>query len=394
MMARAWPALLAVLLAGAAAAEEPPRLSIAPGAPVETVFRWTADRCETLHLPDSPARALRTADGGILLMAAHLVNVPLLGPDFDRLRPACAATSRGAERADPAALEDRFWIQALVPYLAGGRRQVLGLASHEFMGARHPGLCETPQDGPARVPAAFRCWHSAITPVVAEAGEWRFRPLAPGAAVIASPHPYDARGRARTGFFSVSNALIADGTATVLVYTEGVPGQPRGNCLLRARLDALPGGWRVMAGGAFVEPAAQPGGPPCDVVGNGVFGAAAIRSVLRVGDWHAAVFTRAARPGDATEGSDGVFLSLSRDLVRWLPARRLWAMTPFRIQPEAGTYYEYPSLIDHAGPGEVFDAAAPPGAARIHLYLTRLNLEDRRRGLDRDLVRIPVALEP
>lgn len=379
----------ALLLAGAAAAAEPPRLTVAPDAPVETVFRWTTERCETLHLPDSPARALRTADGGILLMAAHLVNIPLLGPDFDQLRPACAASSRGEERPDPAALADRFWVQALVPFVHGGRREVLGLASHEFMGARHPGLCDTPADGPGRVPAAFRCWVSAIIPVVAAGGDWRFRPLAPATAVIASPHPYDGRATARTGFFSVSNALVADGAATVLVYTEGVLGQPRGNCVLRAQLDALPGGWRVLAGGGFVEP----GSAPCDVVGAEAFGAAAVRSVLRVGEWHAAVFTRAARRGEATEGSDGVFVSLSRDLRQWSRPRRLWAMTPFRSQPEAGTYYEYPSLIDHAGPGEVFDAAAAPGAARIHLYLTRLNLEDRRRGLDRDLVRIAVTLE-
>jgi hypothetical protein len=379
----------ALLLAGAAAAAEPPRLSIASEAVVETVFRWATERCEVLHLPDSPARALRTADGGVLLMAAHLVNIPLLGPDFDRLRPACAASSRGEERPDPAALADRFWVQALVPFGREGRREVLGLASHEFMGGRHPGLCATSADGSGRVPAAFRCWVSAIIPVVAEAGEWHFRPLTPGAAIVASPFPYDGRATARTGFFSVSNALVANGAATVLVYTEGVPGQPRGNCLLRARLDALPGGWRVLARGEFVEP----GSAPCDVVGAEAFGAAAIRSVLRVGEWYAAVFTRAARRGQATEASDGVFVSFSRDLRQWSPPGRLWAMTPFRSQPEAGTYYEYPSLIDHAGPGEVFDAAAAPGAARIHLYLTRLNLEDRRRGLDRDLVRIAVTLE-
>jgi hypothetical protein len=36
--------------------------------------------------------------------------------------------------------------------------------------------------------------------------------------------------------------------------------------------------------------------------------------------------------------------------------------------------------------------ADDPQEVRLHLYMTRLNLADRRRGLDRDLVRVPVAI--
>lgn len=381
----AWAALTAPVLAE-------PRLSVAPGAPVEVVFRWADQRCVDLHVPDSPARALRTGDGGIALFAAHLVNIPMLGPDFDHLAPACAAASRGAEMADPAAFQDRFWVQAVVPFTAGGQRQVLGLASHEYMGWRHPGRCAVPIGGDGGRPAAFRCWYSAITAVVAAEGEWRF---APAGVIAASPVAYDANTAARTGFFSVSNALVADGHATVLVYTEGVPGQPRGNCLLRAPLDQLPGGWRALSGGRFdlALPGAYAEGAgaarACDVVGDAVFGGAPVRGLLRgddaQGPWWAAVFTRAAPAG--------VFTSTSRDLHRWSPAERLWAMTPFRGQPEAGVYFEYPSLLDHASGSPVFDRVADaPGGARLYLYLTRLNLEDRRRGMDRDLVRIAVTI--
>ena len=63
-------------------------------------------------------------------------------------------------------------------------------------------------------------------------------------------------------------------------------------------------------------------------------------------------------------------------------------MTPFRVQPEAGVYYEYPSLIDHASPSPVFDTAGDS----LWLYLTRFNLEDRRRGMNRDLVRLRVTV--
>ena len=390
-MRGAWACLLVwAALVGPALAE--PRLSVASGTPVETVFRWADQRCMDLHVPDSPARALRTGDGGIALFAAHLVNIPMLGRDFDHLAPACVAASRGAEASDPAAFQDRFWVQAVVPFTAGGQRRVLGLASHEYMGWRHPGRCAVPFEGDARRPAAFRCWYSAITAVVASEGEWRF---APAGVIAASPAPYDPNTAARTGFFSVSNALVEGGHATVLVYTEGVPGQPRGNCLLRAALDQLPEGWRALSGGQFdlALPGAYAGGADparaCDVVGEAVFGSAPVRALLRgddaQGPWWAAVFTRAAPAG--------VFVSTSRDLRRWSPAERLWAMTPFRGQPEAGVYFEYPSLLDHASESAVFDrVATAPGGARLHLYLTRLNLEDRRRGMDRDLVRIAVTI--
>ena len=402
MSGRHWFIALA-MLATPALAE--PRFTIIPGTQVETVFRWTTQRCMEMHVPDSPARVLRTSDGGVALFAAHLVNIPMLGRDFESLSPVCGAVSRGAESADPAEFQDRFWVQALVPFTSGGRRQVLGLASHEYMGWRHADRCLVPFEGAARRPAAFRCWYSAITAVVASEGDWRFTPVPGRAGVIAaSPLPYDPTTPARTGFFSVSNAMVEDGHATVLVYTEGIAGQRRGNCLLRAPLDKLPGGWRALSRGTFdLElPGAYAGGADparaCDVVGDNVFGGAPVRGLLRgddqQGPWWAAVFTRAAPRGADARAAQGVFVSTSRDLRSWSRAALLWEMTPFRSQPEAGVYFEYPALLDHASASPVFDRmAAPSGDARIHLYLTRLNLEDRRRGLDRDLVRIGVTLD-
>jgi len=379
-----------------------PALSIAAEAQVETVFRWASQRCTELHLPDSPARALRRADGGIALFAAHLVNIPMLGADFDSLSPVCAAMSRGAELADPAMFQDRFWVQAVVPFVDRGRARVLGIASHEFMGWRHPGSCATPYGADGRRPAGFRCWYSAITAVIAEEGDWRFRPIpAPAGVIAASPAPFNPTATQRSGFFSVSNALIEDSHATLMAYNEGIAGQPRGNCLLRAPLNELPGGWRGLSGGSFSEtyPGAyasrNPQPRPCDVVGNEVFGGAPIRGVVRVdrpdGPWFVAIFTRAAPLDRRSDSSDGVFLSNSRDLRRWSRAERLWAMTPFRSQPEPGVYYEYPALIDHASSSPVFDTVA--ATPRLYLYLTRLNLEDRRRGLDRDLIRVAVHLD-
>ena len=388
-----------------------PDLSVAAGAQPETVFQWSVQRCGDMNLPDSPARALRT-EGGVLLLAAHFINIPLLGTDFNHLAPSCSAASRGMEAADPASFQDKFWVQALLPLPPAGPgrpRRVLGLASHEYMGWRHPERCAAPFDGAGRRPAAFRCWYSAITAVVAEVGDWRFQPVpsssrSPNQAsvVAASPYPYDPTATARTGFFSVSNVLIEGEHAFALVYTEGIAGQPRGNCLLRTRITEALAGWQLLSRGEYAPRAENNAASldrPCDVVGNGVFGDAPVRSVLRIegssGPSWVAVFTRAA-PRDAPASTpEGVFYSRSRDLRNWEPAKQLWAMRPFRSQPEAGVYYEYPSLLDHASPSAVFDRTADDqGKAEVHLYLTRLNLTDRKRGLDRDLVRIPVHIAP
>lgn len=374
-----------VLAQGAAfeQASARPRLS-ADGAP-EAVFRWSSQRCDDLHIPDSPARAIRAADG-VALMAAHHNNILLTGRDFDSLAPVCAAASRGSEDPNPGAFDDRFWVQALAP-LPDGR--VLGLASHEYMGGRHAGSCAVNDGRPTS-----RCWYSAIIATAAQAGSWRFRPLPPPERVVAaSPSPYDPAAPRRSGFFSVTNVVFEGGFAYVMAYVEGVPGQRGGMCLLRAPQADLVSGWRALARGEFRLPL----GPPprareaCDVVGGEAFDGP-VRSVVRLGQggpW-AAIF--AGRPRERVGGGpagDGVFYSLSPDLLRWSAPELLLAATPFTGQPGRGLYFQYPSLIDHASPSPVFDTVGDAP----HLYLTRFNLaEDRRRGSDRDLVRIPVKV--
>ena len=369
--------LLFALLALPAAAAP---MLVAEGEP-ETVFRWAAQRCDALHIPDSPARAVRLPDGSLMLVAAHYTNVPLRGRDFGNLAPDCAAAGRGAENPDPASFDDRFWVQAVLP-LPDGR--VLGLASHEFMGKRHAGACAVTEG-----PGWTRCWYSSITVVVARAPAWRFGPLPlPGRVIAASPEAYSGTTPRRTGFFTTSNIVLPDGHAHVLSYTEGVPGQPRGNCLLRAPLSDAVAGWRALAAdGTFrLHLGMGRDAEPCATVTiPGYEGP--VRSVVRLGADGPFVGVLAGRARDAATGqmAEGVFQVASDDLRRWSAPRLLLAATPFRSQPDPGLYYAYPSLIDHESSSPVFDTAE--GGA-LRLYLTRFNLaEDRRAGMNRDLVR-------
>jgi hypothetical protein len=137
---------LAVLIGTGATAGEAITFSVSPDP--EVVYEYRTQRCDWRTIPDSPARAYRREDGSLVVIAAHFRNRVLEGRSFDDLRPNCAFLSQGAESANPADHDDRFWIQSLVPLGSG---QILGLASQEYSGLRHRGLCSTSSGRPA-------CW--------------------------------------------------------------------------------------------------------------------------------------------------------------------------------------------------------------------------------------------
>src|SRR5690349_615488 len=148
--ALAWPALLLLMMSRAVIADEALHFSVS--SEPEVAYSYERQRCDWRTIPDSPARAYRRQDGSIVLIAAHFRNRVLEGSSFADLRPDCSIVSQGEESADPAALDDRFWVQSLIP-LDNGR--VLGLASQEFSGLRHDGLC-------AKGPGKPECWYLSL----------------------------------------------------------------------------------------------------------------------------------------------------------------------------------------------------------------------------------------
>lgn len=351
---------------------------------VETVFRWREARCGDHHLPDSPARALRLADGRILLTASQFTNIPFIGTDFQDLRPACDLSSRADENSDWRQFNDRVWIQALARLQDGS---IFALASHEYAGSRHAGKCTAPGSA---------CWFSSITAMVAPAGTLKFRTLPLTDRVIASsPEKYEQDKVQRTGFFSTTNIIYESDFAYALLYNEGIHGQNRGMCLIRANKNDLLSGWKALSNGRFdaqLKPFEQrsQSRPICDVVGENVF-SDVVRSVVRLpnnGPWMATFAKlRSKSPDDKT--ISGIYYSLSDDLINWNQANLLIELLPFVVQKEAGIYFQYPSIIDHESRSEnFFDIHSKP-----YLYLVRYNLwPDRRQGGDRDLVRIPLQI--
>ncbi|GJD34077.1 hypothetical protein [Methylobacterium aerolatum] len=381
LAARAFTAACGLLWLGTAAASEV-RLHV--DGPVETVFRWKQDGCPSDFIPDSPARAFRRPDGSVMLIAAHFRNGSFAGPSLDRLKPRCHASSGGAELDQPERFDDRFWVQGLAPLPKGG---LFALVSHEYMGKRHPGRClSASRPGP-------QCWYSAIVGATADAQGLSFSLEPPATRVVAAPPTrFDPGATARTGFFTATNIVEAGGWLYFVSWAE-IPGT-RGNCLFRAPSDSPAGPWRARRAGGFTGffPSAYETGRDehttptrCDVIGAdrqlGI-----LRSIVRLEtvDLYVGVFSVA----NGMQRPAGIYYSLSPDLLTWGEARMLVDLRPWYGTMECAAFYDYPSLIDPASSSPTFATAGQ----HLQLYLTRFNWSTCDRGLDRDLVRLSIAV--
>lgn len=376
---------LAIVLLLPSVARAEASLSAGDASALETVFRWSDQRCDDLWIPDSPARAYRRRDGSIVLMAAHYTNGIFEGRDFGSLRPNCVVAAKGKEDPNPAAFDDRLWIQALLPSADG---KVLGVVSHEYMGARHPGRCESKarRDG-------NNCWYSSLLLAEADERDFAFRLLPGRGRILAAPSvPFDTKADRRVGFFTASNVVRSGGWNYLISWTE-LPGGAFGNCLFRAPTSDPSAGWAALRDGAFdaTFPAPYAAGEErrsCDIVGRGSL-LNILRSVVRLeraGLW-AGVFIMPGGHGTR----EGVYYATSPDLVRWNRPQFLFDTASEPDEKGCKVVYQYPSLIDHGSASTLFDTAPGDG---LHLYLTRLNREACQRWLNRDLVRVRVEARP
>lgn len=346
----------------------------------EVVYSYQRQRCDTLTIPDSPARAYRRADGSIVMIAAHFNNRFLEGSDFHHLSLNCHVLSQGAESGDPSEFDDRFWIQSLIP-LGGGR--IMALASHEYMGYRHAGVCEK---------GAFpTCWYVSVVGLEGNERDLSFKLRPRDQRVIAgSNHQFDSSIKA-AGFQTVTNTVFDGDYAYFIAWTDDAaePGH-RGNCLFRAPRDDLMNGWQMLSGGRFVQPpdpyptdGREPIRAKCDRLGGpGMSGKA--RSLVWLESKKQWLFLWTARAKEV-----GVFYATSTDLRKWSSATRIAAVEPPWGSGKIGVFYDYPSAIDHNSRSTIFQTVGDS----FYLYLTRFNWKNPKVRMDRDLVRFKVTVD-
>ena len=327
--------LLALLLPLPCLAQ--PALQIEVVGPPEPLYPGKWPKCDAGDIPDAPARAIRTHDGGVQLYVSNQVNRLEIGRDLTHLRHDCTIVLKGAENDDPAAFDDRAWIAS--PWTTDGRT-IWAVVHDEFHGDRRPALCPTGR--------YMDCWYNALTLVVSRDGGRSFRPP-PGRALIAAlPYRYDQVGRGHHGYFNPSNILRVDGAFYMFTFATKALSQREGNCLLRTtRIDDA-AAWRAWDGAGFVvrfiDPYTETAPPEehvCAAVGSGA---------LR---WPVTSLVRHAPTGlfvatmQNTARDGGVFYATSPDLLHWSqPALLIAAAGPSGWTCGDPGPIAYPSLLD------------------------------------------------
>jgi hypothetical protein len=371
-------ALTGALPTGASAMSSSLVLRIADASQEEVLFDNRTMGCDVAQFPDSPPRAIRETSGDIVLFAAFETNWYLAGRNWAELRAVCASAGHGAQNADPDAMDDKYWIQAL--YTKNGR-DVIALGSHEYNGARHPGQCNAlPQNG---LPAV--CWFSSITQYISMGDARHFQSAQAAPVVAASQEPYSPATLHRVGFFTTSN-IIADGEYLyVLIFGEGMKSQPRGVCLFRTERSGGASRWLGWDGSDFAVDLSAVGtnsGHTCKPVGGLN---REIRGLVR----HRETGKFVAVFNSREKSHSGVFYAVSDDMKHWDEPHLLLEAPLTREPPDCKAVYRYPSLIDHDGSEPSFESVGK----RAFLYSVKILLEDCR-PTARLITRIPVTVEP
>ena len=351
----------------------------------QLVFDSGRAGCDAADIPDLPARAIRDFHGRIQIVISHYVNRRLVGSSFDQLAHPCAVIMGSAKRDDARTFADRQWLASL--YTLDGKN-VVALVHDEFQGHLHPGQC--------RSGAYQRCWYNAITFAVSHDGGASYsQPRPPKQLVAAIPQRY-RRDAGPAGMFAPSNIVRnpRDGYFYVLARLIGYGGSPRGTCVLRTRDLTDPRSWRAWDGYdfsvRFASPYLTPVGRFCQPVSKADIGemdesltfSTALGRFLLIG---------VSSVYDSTQGRPvtGMYYSVSDDLIHW--TRRtllLEASSVHTYQCGGPNPIAYPSVIDPSSPSRSFDTSG----ARAYLYFTRFHYEDCRQTLNRDLVRVPIAI--
>ena len=220
--------------------------------------------CDAADMPDTPARAVRLADGTVQVYATEKLNRLESGPDLLRLRHGCAVVYAGGEKDDPGAYDDRAWLAS--PWTRDGRT-IWAVVHNEFQGQRRPALCPTGK--------YLDCWFNSLTLAVSSDGGRRFR-RAPGV-VAELPYRYEEVGRGHHGYFNPSNIVSLGEAQYMMAFATQAGVQREGNCLLRTTDVGQAGSWRAWDGAGFgasfadpyAGPVADPAAHVCAPVGAG-----------------------------------------------------------------------------------------------------------------------------
>jgi CSLREA domain-containing protein len=346
---------------------------IYPGTPTtgtpETVFDYSTDNCNTIDIPDAPARAFRDAAGTLNLIASHYTTWRMTGSSFTTLVRDCTPVMTSDQDTDPATYNNNEWIVA--PYTLDGIN-IHALVHNEYVPCGN----------------ANNCWYNSITYVSSsDSGRTYSHTTAPNHLVAASPYesPYPTT-HAPFGLFGGSNIIFKDGYYYKMVQLESHLLQDWGAGIIRTNDLSDPTSWRGWNGTdftvQFLNPYTETGFDPADIVLAPVSRdnigkmCASLTYNTYFGKYMVVDYTIGEVNGSLQYG---FYYALSDDLINWSSKRLI--MTTASTWAAGGS--NYPSIIDHNDTSRNFEMAGQ----NCYLYYTKWNSGT----YDRDLIRVPVT---
>lgn len=351
--------------------------------PPEMVFDWTTDRCNDEQIADLPARAFRDADGQVNLILSHYEAYAMRGPDFDNLTVDCTPIMESSRDSDPAQYNGHEWIGAVY---AQGDGTVHALLHNEHQGHRYPTGCNSAE--------VFQCWYNTVTSAVStDWGRSFEHPVAPPGHLVASITDIYAPDEGIFGAFTPSNIIAWEGYYYAFVKLQTYPFEDQFSCLMRTDDLSDPTSWRSWRPGGFSARFADPYRDDMNALRISECLPVAFDTIAQLYEsitWNTSLeqFILVGTSSDPQRDPNpfGFFYAISDSLTAW-PRRQplLEVRLPWRATGQQTTYL-YPTLIDHQSDSRNFETTGDTA----YLYYTRLNFGAG--SLDRDLMRVPVAI--
>jgi hypothetical protein len=384
---------LALVLAGTAALADadPPRPFasdhggpyIEVTGPPEMVFDWTTDRCYDAQIPDLPVRAFRDAEEQVNLILSHTNAHAMRGPDFDSLSIDCTPLMTSSSDSDPSQFNDHEWIAAVYATEDG---TVHALIHNEYQGNRYLTGCETAE--------YFRCWYNAITSAIStDWGRTFEHAVPPPDHLVATITEVYTPDEGIFGAFSPSNIIEREGYYYAFLKLQTYPFGDQHTCLMRTDDLSDPSSWRHWTPGGFTGQFADPFRDDLNALRISECLPISFDAVAQMYEgitWNTSlgqyILIGTSNDPQRDPNPFGFYYAISEDLTAW-PRRQplLEARLPWRATGQQTTYL-YPTLIDHDSDSRNFETTGDTA----YLYYTRLNFGSG--NLDRDLMRVPVAI--
>lgn len=354
--------------------------------PPEMIFDWTTDRCNDDHIPDLPVRAFRDADGQVNLILSHYEAYAMRGPDFDSLAVDCTPMMTSSRDSDPSQYNGHEWLGAVYAQEDG---TVHALLHNEHQGHRYPTGCDSAE--------VFRCWYNTVTSAVStDWGRSFGHPVEPPGHLVAAITDIYAPDEGIFGAFTPSNIIEVAGYFYAYIKIQTYPFEHQYTCLMRTDDLSDPDAWRSWTPGGFAGLFPDPYRDDVNALRISECVPISYDTIAELYEsitWNTVLeqFVLVGTSSDPQRMPNpfGFYYAISDELAAW-PQRRqplLEARLPWRATGQQTTYL-YPTLIDHDSDSRNFETTGETA----YLYFTRLNFGSG--NLDRDLLRVPVAIRP